>query len=93
MYTNYVEDRLSNWQQLYYGTHYTRLQTLKATVDPNNVFKFPTSIELPGSTNNGAKYIKPAQHTNLCLRPQSTTVANGVEVSLYVLLFRATYRE
>lgn len=32
-------------QRLYYGSHYDRLKVLKASVDPNNVFHFPTSIE------------------------------------------------
>ncbi|KAF9050604.1 glucooligosaccharide oxidase [Panaeolus papilionaceus] len=44
-YNNYIDDRLSNWQQLYYGTHYPRLESLKATYDPRNMFKFPTSVE------------------------------------------------
>ncbi|EAU90815.1 glucooligosaccharide oxidase [Coprinopsis cinerea okayama7 len=43
-YTNYVDDRLANWQHLYYGNHYPRLQRLKTLYDPNNVFSFPTSI-------------------------------------------------
>ncbi|KAF9050595.1 glucooligosaccharide oxidase [Panaeolus papilionaceus] len=44
-YVNYPDERLGNWQQLYYGSQYGRLKTLKNTYDPKNVFKFPTSIE------------------------------------------------
>jgi hypothetical protein len=44
-YPNYIEDRLPDWQQRYYGSHYDRLQLLKASVDPFNRFQFPTSIE------------------------------------------------
>ncbi|EKM77123.1 hypothetical protein AGABI1DRAFT_115352 [Agaricus bisporus var. burnettii JB137-S8] len=46
-YPNYLDNRLQNWQQLYYGQHYPRLQRLKGSVDPGNVFQFPTSIEKP----------------------------------------------
>ncbi|KDR69185.1 hypothetical protein GALMADRAFT_145590 [Galerina marginata CBS 339.88] len=44
-YTNYIDDRLNNWQNLYYGTHYPRLKGLKDQYDPNDIFKFPLSIE------------------------------------------------
>ncbi|KXN89297.1 Reticuline oxidase [Leucoagaricus sp. SymC.cos] len=46
-YTNYLDNRLQDWQRLYFGQHYGRLQQLKASVDPKNMFQFPTSIELP----------------------------------------------
>jgi len=45
-YANYVDDRLANWQNLYYSTNYPRLQTLKNQYDPQDTFSFPTSIEL-----------------------------------------------
>ncbi|TRM63339.1 hypothetical protein BD626DRAFT_496353 [Schizophyllum amplum] len=48
-YLNYVEERLENWQDLYYDSHYQKLQTIKAAYDPNNVFYFPTSIEVPSA--------------------------------------------
>lgn len=32
-------------QQRYYGSHYERLQALKLSVDPLNIFRFPTSIQ------------------------------------------------
>ncbi|KAF9447904.1 Glucooligosaccharide oxidase [Macrolepiota fuliginosa MF-IS2] len=44
-YPNYLDDRLQNWQHLYFGQHYDRLQRLKGAVDPGDMFKFPTSIE------------------------------------------------
>ncbi|KAF8915448.1 glucooligosaccharide oxidase [Mucidula mucida] len=44
-YINYVEDRLNNWQDLYYGHHYQPLQELKTLYDPLDVFDFPSSIE------------------------------------------------
>lgn len=46
-YPNYLDNRLQNWQQLYFGQNYGRLQQLKASIDPSNMFQFPTSIELP----------------------------------------------
>ncbi|KAK7462246.1 hypothetical protein VKT23_007849 [Stygiomarasmius scandens] len=46
-YPNYIDDRLPDWQRLYYGSHYDRLKELKASLDPMNVFQFPTSIEEP----------------------------------------------
>ncbi|KAK2464790.1 hypothetical protein APHAL10511_003208 [Amanita phalloides] len=45
-YPNYADGRLKNWQELYYGAHYRRLQGLKRQYDPRNTFSFPQSIEL-----------------------------------------------
>ncbi|THU86324.1 glucooligosaccharide oxidase [Dendrothele bispora CBS 962.96] len=45
-YTDYIDRRLDNWRTLYYGKNYKRLETIKRQVDPKNIFKFPTSIEL-----------------------------------------------
>ncbi|KAJ7125350.1 glucooligosaccharide oxidase [Mycena epipterygia] len=45
-YLNYIDDRLVDWQKRYYGPHYARLQALKRTYDPTNLFRFPKSIEL-----------------------------------------------
>ena len=45
-YPNYVDGRLENWQQLYFGDHYRHLQSLKRQFDPKNTFSFPQSIEL-----------------------------------------------
>ncbi|KAF9445946.1 glucooligosaccharide oxidase [Macrolepiota fuliginosa MF-IS2] len=44
-YPNYLDDRLADWQNRYYGTHYRKLQAIKHAVDPSDVFSFPTSIE------------------------------------------------
>ncbi|KAK0240537.1 hypothetical protein EDD85DRAFT_788572 [Armillaria nabsnona] len=44
-YINYPDNRLDNWQDLYYDSHYTRLQALKKEFDPSNVFNFPLAIE------------------------------------------------
>jgi len=44
-YPNYIDSRLQNWQQLYYASHYPRLQSIKKKYDPHNVFKFTESIE------------------------------------------------
>ncbi|KAJ3992064.1 hypothetical protein F5050DRAFT_1019795 [Lentinula boryana] len=44
-YTNYIDDQLENWQTLYFNENYSRLRSLKAQLDPNNLFMFPTSIE------------------------------------------------
>ncbi|KAK1216117.1 hypothetical protein PQX77_021263 [Marasmius sp. AFHP31] len=44
-YINYIDDRLEDWQQRYYGGHYNRLQSIKQDMDPRDVFAFPTSIE------------------------------------------------
>ncbi|TIC20736.1 FAD-binding domain-containing protein [Wallemia mellicola] len=48
-YPNYVDPRLINWQELYYGPNYLRLQEIKGVVDPNNTYRFPQSIavEIP----------------------------------------------
>ncbi|KAG7452930.1 glucooligosaccharide oxidase [Guyanagaster necrorhizus] len=44
-YINYPDNRLDDWQDLYYGSHYARLQALKKKFDPSNVFSFPLAIE------------------------------------------------
>ncbi|TIC54677.1 FAD-binding domain-containing protein [Wallemia mellicola] len=51
-YPNYVDPRLINWQELYYGPNYLRLQEIKGVVDPNNTYRFPQSkltvaVEIP----------------------------------------------
>ncbi|KDR70248.1 hypothetical protein GALMADRAFT_255135 [Galerina marginata CBS 339.88] len=44
-YPNYIDDRLENWQNLYYKTHYPRLQRLKKVYDPQDILMFPKGIQ------------------------------------------------
>jgi len=44
-YTNYIDNRLVNWQNLYYSSHYPLLKSLKDQYDPHDTFNFPKSIE------------------------------------------------
>jgi hypothetical protein len=43
-YVNFVDPTLASWQEDYYGANLPRLQSIKATVDPHQVFRFPQSI-------------------------------------------------
>jgi len=45
-YLNYVDDRLDNYQQLYYGNNLARLRQLKAKLDPTNVFTAPSTVHV-----------------------------------------------
>ncbi|KAJ7485395.1 hypothetical protein FB451DRAFT_55770 [Mycena latifolia] len=43
-YLNYIDDRLTNAVNLYHGSHYPRLQTIKAVLDPEDTFRFPVGV-------------------------------------------------
>ncbi|KAJ3542740.1 hypothetical protein NMY22_g3402 [Coprinellus aureogranulatus] len=44
-YTNYIDDRLQNGQELYYKQNLPRLKELKQKYDPTGVFDFPSAIK------------------------------------------------
>ncbi|KIK57925.1 hypothetical protein GYMLUDRAFT_86509 [Collybiopsis luxurians FD-317 M1] len=44
-YVNYLDNRLQNWQNLYFADNYPKLKYLKDQLDPHDVFMFPASIE------------------------------------------------
>ncbi|KAJ7780277.1 glucooligosaccharide oxidase [Mycena maculata] len=43
-YLNYADNMLANATSLYYGSHYPRLQSIKAAVDPQDTFRFPIGV-------------------------------------------------
>ncbi|KAF7289487.1 Glucooligosaccharide oxidase [Mycena chlorophos] len=43
-YLNYADNQLANATSLYYGSHYARLKSIKGSVDPSNVFRFPIGV-------------------------------------------------
>ncbi len=44
-YRNYPDINFSNWSTGYYGNNYERLQQVKSTYDPHNLFRYEQSIE------------------------------------------------
>lgn len=45
-YRNYPDINLSDWQHLYYGSNYERLQKVKAMYDPGNIIQSEQSIKM-----------------------------------------------
>lgn len=52
-YRNYADLDLKDWQHRYFADNYSRLQSIKRSLDPHDVFRFPQSIELPTSARRG----------------------------------------
>jgi FAD/FMN-containing dehydrogenase len=49
-YQNYADPQLPEWAKAYYGSNLSRLEQVKATYDPDNVFHFRQSVPLPATT-------------------------------------------
>lgn len=43
-YVNYIDPLITNWETAYYGSNYPRLQQVKATYDPDWLFKIPQGV-------------------------------------------------
>ncbi|KAF8508807.1 glucooligosaccharide oxidase [Hysterangium stoloniferum] len=87
-YPNYIDDRLSDWQLRYYGTHYARLQGIKDTVDPQGLFIFPNGVEgnvgSPPPPPTTGVAIHPNGNVNKCLGVTEASYTNGTPVDMYV---------
>ena len=44
-YVNYIDPLISNYETAYYGANYPRLQQVKATYDPDWLFKIPQGVK------------------------------------------------
>lgn len=44
-YVNYIDPLISNYEGAYYGANYPRLQQVKATYDPDWLFKIPQGVK------------------------------------------------
>ena len=45
-YRNYPDIQFKNWEEMYYGANYVRLQQVKKKYDPNNVIRSEQSIKI-----------------------------------------------
>jgi hypothetical protein len=43
-YVNYIDPDLRNWRSAYYGSNAARLAEVKATYDPNRLFRLPQGL-------------------------------------------------
>jgi len=43
-YQNYVDAKITDWPQAYFGANYRRLQRVKAAYDRGNLFHHPQSV-------------------------------------------------
>ena len=46
-YSNYADPQLRNYATAYWGPNLPRLQTVKKSYDPHNLFSWPQSVPLP----------------------------------------------
>ena len=44
-YRNYPDIKFTNWQEMYYGANYVRLQQIKSKYDPANLIRYEQSIK------------------------------------------------
>jgi FAD/FMN-containing dehydrogenase len=44
-YVNYIDPLIEDWSYAYYGANYPRLQQVKATYDPQGLFKIPQGVK------------------------------------------------
>ena len=59
-FVNFVDPTLDNSQQEYSGSNLPRLESIKATVDPHQVFRFPESIRPSRASSSGTKSLEAA---------------------------------
>ncbi|MGW4791466.1 BBE domain-containing protein, partial [Nonomuraea sp. NPDC004297] len=45
-YVNYLDRELGNWRSAYYGPNAARLAEVKATYDPDRVFRLPQGVQV-----------------------------------------------